>query len=125
MRNRRVIAIILTIASLPLVFLGLIDPLEGGIALLGAIILVLVAWMISRVAVPRLAWMTGIVTVVIGATALAIAIFTNRAAQQPDSGTVMPSSVGMLIVLLWVYRVGVVFTLAGVVGYVVRLFKRT
>lgn len=123
MRTRRIIAIILTIAALPLIILGLIDPLEGGLALLGAIMLVLVAWALARVAVPRLAWIAGLVTVVIGATTLAIAIFAIPSGPQPDPGTVMAPGVGMLRALNWVYRVGVVVTLAGVVVYVVRLFK--
>jgi hypothetical protein len=123
MPTRRIIAIVLTITALPLTILGLIDPLEGGLALLGAIILVLVAWALSRVAVPRLAWIAGLVTVVIGATTIAIAISAIGAGQQPDAGTVMSPGVGMLHVLIWAYRLGVVVTLAGAVVYVVRLFK--
>lgn len=56
MRAHRIIAIVLAVAALPLVVLGLIDPLEGGIALLGAIALGLVAWLLSVVPVPKLAW---------------------------------------------------------------------
>lgn len=123
MHTRRIVAIILTIASLPLIILGLIDPLEGGLALLGAIMMVLVAWALARVAVPRLAWIAGLVTVVIGAAALAIAIFAFPSGPQPDPGTVMAPGSGMLRALNWVYRVGVVVTLAGVVVYVMRLFK--
>ena len=123
MRTRRVIAIILTIAALPLTIIGLIDPLEGGLALLGAIMLVLVAWALARVAVPRLAWIAGIVTVVIGATTLALAISATPSGPQPDPGTVMASGSGMLRALNWVYRVGVVVTLAGVAVYLVKLFK--
>lgn len=123
MRTRRIIAIVLAIAALPLVVFGLIDPLEGGLALLGAIVLVLMAWALARVAVPKLAWIPALATVLIGAAVLAIAILTIPADPQPDPGTVMAPGGGILVALLWVYRFGVLITLAGAVLYLVYLFQ--
>ena len=39
MRTRRIIAIVLAIIALPVLVVGLIDPLEGGLALLAGIAL--------------------------------------------------------------------------------------
>lgn len=121
MRARRIIAIMVAVAALPLVVLGLIDPLEGGIALLGAIALGLIARLLSRVPVPALAWIAAAATVAVGATTIAIAGMPSDA--QPAAEAVTSPLRGLLVVLNWVWRIGVLATLAGVVLYLVRLFR--
>lgn len=123
MRARRIIAIVVAVAALPLVVLGLIDPLEGGIALLGAIALGLIARLLSRVPVPALAWIAAAATVAVGATTIAIAIAGMPSDAQPAAEAVTSPLRGLLVVLNWVWRVGVLATLAGVVLYLVRLFR--
>ena len=122
MRTRRIIAVVVAVAALPLVVLGLIDPLEGGIALLGAIALGLIACLLSRVPVPALAWIAAAVTVVIGAVTLAIAISGIPGDAPPVSDAVAPPLHGRLVVLNWLWRVGVLVTLTGAILYLVRLF---
>lgn len=122
-RTRRIIAIVVAFAALPLVVLGLIDPLEGGIALLAAIGLGVVAWVLSRVPVPKLAWIAAAATLVVGAVTLAIAMANIPADPQPGPDTVMGPMRGALVALNWVWRAGVLVTLAGAVLYVVRLFQ--
>ncbi len=121
MKIRRIIAIVVAFVALPLLLLGLIDPLEGGLALLAAIVLGFVVWLLSRVRIPKLAWISMIATVVIGAIVLIIAI--TKVPVPDASGTVVSPLSGGILGLLWVYRLGVLVTLAGAVLYVVRLFQ--
>lgn len=120
MRTRRIVAIALAVVSLPLLVLGLIDPLEGGLALLAAIALGVVIWALARVALPRLLWISLIVTVAVGALTLGLALLDNG--QAADGGTghnpILP-----LIGLLWLWRAGVVVVAVGAVIYIVRLFQ--
>ncbi len=123
MRARSIIAIVVAVAALPLVVLGLIDPLEGGIALLGAIALGLITLLLSRVPVPALAWIAAAATVAIGAITVAIAIAGMPNDPQPAADTMTSPLRGLLLALNWVWRVGVLVTLAGAVLYLVRLFQ--
>lgn len=58
MRTRRIAAAVLGGLALPLLVLGLIDPLEGGLALLAAVAAVALAHVLSGVPVPRLLWIS-------------------------------------------------------------------
>lgn len=120
MRTRRIIAIVLAFITLPLLVFGLIDPLEGGIALLAAIALGAVVWALARVPLPRLLWISLIVTVALGALTLGLAMLNLEEATGDGTATnpVLP-----VIALLWAWRVGVLVVLAGAVLYIVRLFQ--
>lgn len=120
MRTRRIIAIVLAFITLPLLVFGLIDPLEGGIALLAAIALGVVVWALARVPLPRLLWISLIVTVALGALTLGLAMLNIEEATGDGTATnpVLP-----VIALLWAWRVGVLVVLAGAVLYIVRLFQ--
>jgi hypothetical protein len=119
MRTRRIIGLVIAVVALPFLVFGLIDPLEGGISLLAAIVLGIAAWLISRVPVPRLAWIAMLVTVVLGAVTLGIAIFAVPVETGPD--TVAAPLSGGLVVWNWLYRVGVLVTVAGWIVYLIRL----
>jgi hypothetical protein len=121
MKTRKVIAVVLAVLAMPILLLGLIDPLEGGIALLGAIALAIVVRLLSRVRIPKLAWISMLATVAVGVITIVIAITAVPPAGR--SGQVMSPISGATILLLWVYRVGVVVTLVGAVIYLVRLFR--
>lgn len=120
MRTRRIIAIVLAFITLPLLVFGLIDPLEGGIALLAAIVLGVVVWALARVPLPKLLWISLIVTAALGALTLGLAIF---GADEGAGGGTAANPIFPLIPLLWLWRVGVLVVLAGAVLYLVRLFK--
>lgn len=121
MRTRLIVAILLAIVALPLVFVGLIDPLEGGIALLAAIGLGVAARLLSRVPFPKLAWIPMITAVAIGVLTLALAIVPEPVV---TGDTVSRGPLwAVVIALLWAYRVAVVVTLVGAVMYVVRLIR--
>lgn len=120
MRTRRIIAIVLAIVTVPLLVFGLIDPLEGGIALVVAIVLGVVVWALARVPLPKLLWISLIATVAIGALTLGLAVFEPEG----DSGSGTAANPMLpLAALLWVWRAGVLVVLAGAILYIVRLFQ--
>lgn len=120
MRTRRIVAIVLAFIALPLLVLGLIDPLEGGIALLAGITLGVAVWALSRVPLPKLLWISLIATVALGAITLGLAIVF--APQESGPGAAGNPIAGGVIGLLWLWRAGVVVILAGAIVYLVRLF---
>lgn len=120
MRTRRIVAIVVAFIALPFLVFGLIDPLEGGIALLGAIVLGFVVWALARVPLPKLLWIALIATVAIGALTLGIAMLSVEEATGTGTATnpILP-----VVVLVWVWRAGVLAVLAGAIVYLVRLFR--
>lgn len=106
----------LLIAALPLVFLGLIDPLEGGIALLLALATLTMAFLLAGYRPRKLLWLPFVLAITVGIVTLLFAMFgLNRVDNQPP---MIP-----LIALLWLYRALVVVTLVGLVLEVIRAFK--
>lgn len=120
MRTRRIIAIVLAFLTLPFLVFGLLDPLEGGIALLAAVALGAVVWALARVPLPKLLWISLIVTVALGAITLGVAMLDLEQSVGPGSpgNPVLP-----LVALLWTWRLGVLVVLAGAILYLVRLFQ--
>jgi len=109
------IALIAVLASLT----GWTDPLEGGAAVLFAGLATVIAWLVGRVTIPKLTWISMSATI-----ALAVATI----AMIPIDGTdgVEGSVVAMVLPLqfwigLWSYRVGSVAVIAGTVFYVVKI----
>ena len=121
MRTRRIVAIVLAFVALPVLVFGLIDPLEGGIALLVGVALGVAVWALSRVPLPRLRWISLTATVALGAITLGLALVLSPQESGPGAGG--NPIAGGLIGLLWLWRAGVVVVLAGAIVYLVRLFK--
>lgn len=123
-RPRLIASLILGVIALPVIVIGLIDPLEGGLALLLALALGVVVRLMSAVPLPRLAWISMLVTVGVGILALVLAIagMPTEAEQEvgPDATAGNPLGGGLRI-LVWIYRLGVIFVLAGGVVYLVRI----
>ena len=124
MRPRLIASLILGIIALPVIVVGLIDPLEGGLALLVALGLAIAVRLLSGVPVPRLAWVSFAATLAVGALALVLAVIgmPSDVGQQvgPDVTTPNPVNAGVRI-LVWVYRIGVLVLLVGGVGDLVRI----
>lgn len=121
MRTRRIVAIVLAFVALPILVFGLIDPLEGGIALLVGVALGVAVWALSRVPLPKLLWISLIATVALGAITLGLALVLSPQESGPGAGG--NPIAGGLISLLWLWRAGVVVVLAGGIVYLVRLFR--
>jgi len=127
-KARRIIGLVLAVVALPLLFLGLIDPLEGGIALVIGAGLGLVAWLVSRVPVPRFTWISLSATVAIGVLTL-IAAVVLRDPVSIDSATGEATATNpfatapIAVILLWTYRVAALVAVAGGIYYVVRISR--
>ena len=123
MRARQVIGLVLVIIALPLVVIGLIDPLEGGIALLAGLLLGLVAWLVSRVPVPTFTWISLAATLAIGALTLVLALTLPPVEMGPDMAANPVMGRWYLAAMNWVWRIGVLVTFAGGIWYVVRIVQ--
>lgn len=115
MYARHIIGLVLAGLTVPLFLLGLIDPLEGGLAMLAAGGLLLVTWLVSRIPVPRLEWIawTATTSLAVVTVAIASALWSQGVTQQQGLAWWMWGLIG-------VYSIGVLATLAGAVQYVVR-----
>ena len=123
MRARQVIGLVLVIIALPLVVIGLIDPLEGGIALLAGLLLGLVAWLVSRVPVPTFTWISLAATLAFGALTLVLALTLPPVEMGPDMAANPVMGRWYLAAMNWVWRIGVLVTFAGGIWYVVRIVQ--
>lgn len=119
MHARHVIGLVLGILTIPVLALGIFDPLEGGMAMLMAGAIIVATWLISRVPVPRLEWVAWVATAALSGTALTSAVLL-RTAEVTGPGLGIP---WWLVALIAGYELGVVVTFAGGVWYVVRLLR--
>lgn len=106
MKARQLIGKVLLVLAVPLVFLGLIDPLEGGLALILATVIYAVAFWLLRAAPSRWLWIPFLVSLVVGIATIVLAIF--QIGDQPQGSLPPP-----LIIGLWLYRLSVVAALLG------------
>lgn len=119
--GRAIVGLIVAVLTIPLLILGLIDPLEGGVALLAAAILIAGTRLVSKVPIPRLEWISWLVAMLVGIAAIAWAML-ERAAQNQAPGGIEGLPIGVIVMLV-IYEIAVVVTVAGGVQYVVRLAR--
>lgn len=118
MARSKLISLILLGLNLPILFVGLIDPLEGGIALLIAGAIFAFALFLGRTKPPVYLWVSYLVAFLVGVLTLIAAITIGR--QGPYEGLDPLVRVG-----LWVYRLAVAGTLiSAVVFWIGRLRQR-
>lgn len=99
----------LSVISIPLLVLSLVDPLEGGVAFLVTGGALLITWLVSRVPVPRLEWIAWCATMSVAVITVAIAsVMWTQGITGPGRG--LP---WWLIALIVTYELGVVITLVG------------
>lgn len=123
MRARQVTGLVLVIVAVPLVVFGLIDPLEGGIAFVAGLLVGVVAWLVSRVPVPKFTWISLAATLAFGAITLALALTLPPVEVGPDSMGNPVTGRWYLAAMNWVWRAGVLVTFAGVIWYIVRIVQ--
>jgi hypothetical protein len=127
-KARRIGGLVLAVVALPLIFVGLIDPLEGGIALVAGALLGLGAWLVSRVPVPKFTWISVAISGGLGVlTLLAAVVLRDPVSVDSVTGEATATNpfatVPVAIILLWLYRLSVLVTLAGGIFYVVRIAR--
>ena len=116
MQARSLVSKILFLLAIPFVFLGLIDPLEGGISLLAALGIYLLAFLLAKQKPKRYLWVPFLVSVFVGGAALAYAI-AIRTVSQMEGAAAIPVVVGV-----WLYRAAVITLLVGSVTTAYRQF---
>ena len=119
MRVRHVIGLSLAILTIPLFLPGLIDPIEGGIAMLVVGVFLLTTWLVSRIPVPQLEWISWTATMVVAVAAVTAGTVLWQAGVT-GPGLAMP---WWMWGLIGMYEIGVVATLTGGIQYVVRHVK--
>ena len=128
MKTRWIIGLVLMVLAVPLIFIGLIDPLEGGIALIIGAGLGVGAWLVSRVPVPKFTWISLAVSLGLGVLTLLAAVFLRDPASVDTATGEMTASnplatVPIAVVLLWAYRLSVLVSMAGGVYYLVKIAR--
>ncbi len=118
MSVRTIIGTGLLFIALPFIFLGLIDPLEGGISLLGALAVYGVSYILLKRWPPKYLWIPFVVTFFLGAATLAYAVATLQFTPGPSD---LPIGVQVGI---WAYRIAVLVTLAGGIIQAVQSVRR-
>lgn len=116
MRGRHWAGLVLSVLTMPPLVLSLIDPLEGGMALLVAGVMLTMTRLIGNVPLPRLTWVAWVTAAVCGAVALAGAVIRWN-----ELGGMGPEGMPWWIVVpLIAYEVAAVLTIVGGGWYVVR-----
>ena len=121
MKGRLIAALAIAAVTVPVLVLGLFDPLEGGIALLIGGVLIVATRLVGRVPVPRLEWISWAAAVVIGAAAIAVAV-AQGPRESAEGGLLSLSP--LLVTLIIGYEIAALATLVGGVQHVVRLARR-
>lgn len=106
-RNRQTTAVVLAIVAVPLTFLSIFDPLEGGMALLATFALNRAIRWISTIPANRLYMRSVAVAAAVGAIALGIAI--AQGGRDPIPGLVRG--------LVYVYSAATLFVTVGAAQY--------
>jgi hypothetical protein len=126
--SRRWTAVVLGAVALALTIVALIDPLEGGLALLAAVIVTLVVRLVSRVPIPRLEIIGMVASVTIAIVTVGLLAIAGNGIDA--TATVGADAVqagnplgGGGIALIWIYRAAVIVAIAGAVQYLVRLVQ--
>ena len=129
MKSRIQAAIALNVLSFPLLGLGLLDPLEGLPALILGLVALLSARVLSKLRVPKLAWISLMATMVLLAIALVIVSLELQAAQssaiisEPTSTTVGNALAGPAGLVLWASRISLLTMLVGLGLYIRNLVR--
>jgi hypothetical protein len=119
MSIRLLIAAAVQVVAFLFSLLGWIDPLEGGAAIVLSALAMGIAFVIGRVRIPRLTWISVASTLLLAVVIIAIVI--NNAPTEPTTATVANSIPPVVSALLWVYRAGSVAVMAGQAFYAIRI----
>lgn len=118
MARSRLVSIILLGLNLPILFVGLIDPLEGGLALLLAGIVFGIALWVGKTKPPIYLWASYASALLIGVLTIVAALTIGR--QNPNEALNPTVLIG-----LWVYRLAVAANLvATLVFWLGQIRKR-
>ncbi len=102
---------------------GWMDPLEGGTAVVFSALVMGVAFVIGRVRIPRLTWISLVATVGLAVLIIVMVVAGAPTVMEPSetaqAANPMPP---VVIALVWVYEAGSVSVMAGQAFYAVKIF---
>lgn len=131
MQKRLTWAAVLSIVIIPLLALGLLDPLEGLPLLVLGLGLGVTVRLVSRVRIPRFTWISSTIafSLMAGTLAVAIAQSLARPMRETEATVANPmlegftvGGVPVLILLLWLARLANLVMIAGLIVYSVKIF---
>lgn len=117
MARSKLISIILLALNLPILIVGLIDPLEGGLALLLAGAVFAIALLVGKTKPPVYLWASFLAAVLIGTLTIVAALTIGRQAPYEPLNPIV--RIG-----LWVYRLAVAGTLVSTVIFWIGLIRQ-
>ena len=117
MAKSKLVSIILLGLNLPILVVGLIDPLEGGLALLLAGIVFGIALWVGKTKPPVYLWAGYAAALLIGVLTIVAALTIGR--QNPNE----PMN-PMVLIGLWVYRLAVAGTLVSTLIFWTGLIRK-
>jgi hypothetical protein len=121
MSIRLLIAGAVQVVSFLFSLLGWMDPLEGGSAVAMSALVMGVSYLIGRVRIPKLTWISVAATLALAATIVGM-ILAAAPATGPTGGQATAQIPDYIRALLWVYEAGSVAVMAGQAFYAVRIF---
>lgn len=113
-RTRQIIAIVFLVASLPFIFFGLIDALEGGISMIFAGMILVVAHVLLNKKPAKYLWIPYVITIFLAIATLGYAVAMLQFTPGPTPLR-LPVVIGN-----WLYRAGVAVTLVGAIVTLIR-----
>ena len=122
MKFRKIAAVIVGALVVPVFILGLMDPVEGGMALLVGGLVVAVIRLLAPVPIPRLEWGAWSSAVSIGIVTLVLAVSVYPMSERQSVESFWDLPWGLLASAL-LYEIAVLVTIAGSVSHVVRLWR--
>ncbi|MEY4961340.1 MAG: hypothetical protein RLZZ249_37 [Actinomycetota bacterium] len=117
MAKSKLISIVLLGLNLPILFVGLIDPLEGGLALLLAGVVFAIALLVGRTKPPVYLWVSYLAAIVIGVLTIVAALTIGRQAPYEPLNPIVRIGV-------WVYRLAVAGTLVSTLIFWIGLIRQ-
>jgi hypothetical protein len=120
MRLRFAIALTIQVVAILFSFMGWIDALQGGAAVVMVALLTLVSWAISRVRIPILTWASLLAAIALSVATVALVVIAYDPTGPDSQFENNPLSSPISIVNI-VFRVAAVAVIAGTVFYAIRI----
>lgn len=121
MKNRLAIALVIQLVAVLFSFNGWVDAWFGGAAIVMVALLTIVAWLIGRVPIPPLTWISLLAAIVLSAVTVGLLVVSydpmGSDAQFADNS--LSSTISALNI---VFRVAAVAVIAGTVFYAMRIW---
>lgn len=115
MTSRRLLAaVILQFFAIVVALFGLLDPLEGGLALGAFAMMMWAIWALSHVRIPRLQWVPLVIAIACAVTVIGVFAVSDGGAEGLSAQNPLADGIRAFV---WVYRAAAFALLAGAAQY--------